>query len=274
MDFQRNTRIKTVKWVALALFSTVCLCAHAQEPSQKFTWPEGKRIAVSLSFDDARPSQVNAGTALLDEYGAKATFYLVPAQVKAQLAGWKKAAANGHEMGNHSLAHPCSGNFAWARHKALEEYTLDKMKTELIAANDEIQKLLGVMPDVFAYPCGQTYVGRGTETKSYIPVVAGLFHSGRGWLDEGPNDPGYCDFAQLTGMEMDGKNFEDILPILESARSNNLWVVLAGHEMGESGRQTTRLSMLRKLIEHAQNPANGIWLAPVGTVAKYIESQR
>ena len=53
-----------------------------------------------------------------------------------------------------------------------------------------------------------------------------------------------------------------------------VWLVLAGHEMGASGNQTTRLSMLKKLIEYAQNPANGIWIAPVGTVAKYIKGQK
>jgi len=51
-------------------------------------------------------------------------------------------------------------------------------------------------------------------------------------------------------------------------------LVLAGHEMGASGNQTTRLSMLKKLIEYAQNPANGIWIAPVGTVAKYIKGNK
>ncbi|MFA5245031.1 MAG: hypothetical protein WC380_06980, partial [Pedobacter sp.] len=131
----------------------------------------------------------------------------------------------------------------------------------------------GVKSEVFAYPCGQTYIGRGENTKSYVPVVSKLFLSGRGWLDEGPNAPQFCDLAQLTGMEMDGKDFDQILPLIENARKSGAWLVLAGHEMGASGNQTTRLSMLKQLIEYAQNPANGIWIAPVGTVAKYIKGQ-
>ncbi len=248
--------------------------SQAQSTSQVFPWPEGKHVAVSLTFDDARMSQVEGGTALLDEFGVKATFFVVPGQVKQRLEGWKKAAANGHEIGNHSLLHPCSGNFPWARQKALEDYTLEQMRKELVEANKQIEALLGVKSYVFAYPCGQTYVGRGLNTKSYIPVVAELFTLGRGWLDEGPNDPLFCDFAQLTGMEMDGKNFEDVLPLLESAKKNNFWVILAGHEMGESGPQTTRLSMLKKLIIYAQDPAHGVWIAPVGTVANYIQTKR
>ena len=239
-----------------------------------FPWPQGKQVAVSLSFDDARYSQVDAGTALLDKHGVKATFYLVPGAVKERLEGWKKAAASGHEMGNHSLLHPCTGNFPWARGKALEDYTLEKMSAELSEANKEIENLLGVTPRAFAYPCGQTFVGRGLNTRSYIPVVASLFTSGRGWLDEGPNDPVFCDLAQLTGMEMDGKDFDEIRAIVENAKKNHQWVVLAGHEMGTSGPQTTRLSMLEKLIQYANDPANGVWLAPVGTVGEYVEKLR
>ena len=243
----------------------------AQQAESTFAWPEGKQIAISLSFDDARASQVDAGTALLDQYGVKGTFYVVPNSVKQRLEGWKKAVASGHEIGNHSLNHPCTGNFPWSRQKALEDYTIDEMRKELISANKGIKELLGVEAKVFAYPCGQTFIGRAQSTKSYIPVVSELFLTGRGWLDEGPNDPRFCDFAQLTGMEMDGKDFDQILVLMNNAKKTGAWLVLAGHEMGETGGQTTRLSMLKKLIEYAQNPANGIWIAPVGTVAKYIQ---
>jgi len=257
--------------VCLILSGNILL---AQQSESIFTWPEGKQIAISLSFDDARASQVDAGTALLDQYGVKGTFYVVPNSVKQRLEGWKKAVASGHEIGNHSFNHPCTGNFPWSRPKAIENYTLKQMRSELILANKDIKELLGVEAEVFAYPCGQTYIGRGENTKSYVPVVSKLFLSGRGWLDEGPNAPQFCDLAQLTGMEMDGKDFEQILPLIENAKKSGAWLVLAGHEMGTSGNQTTRLSMLKKLIEYAQNPANGIWIAPVGTVAKYIKGQK
>ncbi len=246
----------------------------SQQSESTFAWPEGKQIAISLSFDDARASQVDAGTALLDQYGVKGTFYVVPNSVKQRLEGWKKAVTSGHEIGNHSFNHPCTGNFPWSRQKAIENYTLKKMRNELILTNKAIKELLGVEAEVFAYPCGQTYIGRGENTKSYVPVVSKLFLSGRGWLDEGPNAPQFCDLAQLTGMEMDGKDFDQILPLIVNAKKSGAWLVLAGHEMGESGNQTTRLSMLKKLIEYAQNPANGIWIAPVGTVAKYIKGQK
>src|SRR6266511_2235895 len=225
--------------------------ASAQAPAVPFAWPAGARAAVSLSFDDARPSQVDVGTALLDRHG-----------------GWKKAVVAGHEIGNHSLDHPCTGNFSWARKKALEEHTLEDMRRQMVEANARLRELLEVTPDTFAYPCGQTFVGRGLDTRSYVPLVAGMFVAGRGWLGEGPNDPAFCDLAQVLGMEMDGRDFEQLLPVLEQAREARAWLVLAGHEIGREGRQTTRIAMLEKLLPYVADPANGLWVAPVGTVAR------
>lgn len=258
--------------IAAACATTTLLAA--QQPSSSFPWPDGKRVAVSLSFDDARVSQVDGGTALLDRYGVKATFYLVPSTAERRLAAWKQAAANGHELANHSLTHPCSGNFAFSRTKALEDYTLDRMRAELVEANARLRDLFGVTSESFAYPCGQTFVGRGAGTQSYVPIAAALFVTARGWLDEAPNDPGYVDFAQITGIESDGKDFDDIRPVIENAKKTGAWVVFAGHDMAQGGAQTTRLAMLEALCAYATDPTNQVWIAPVGTVARYVRAHR
>ena len=255
----------------IPLLSTTLL---SQPPAPSFSWPEGKQAGLSLSFDDARPSQVDVGLSVLDRHGVKATFFVVPGRMEERLDGWRKAVAAGHEIGNHSLNHPCSGNFPWSRQKALENYTLGKMREELIGANARIQELLGVPVETFAYPCGQRFVGRGVSTQSYVPLVAELFTVGRGWLDETAADPAFCDLAQVFAIEMDGKDFGAIRELLEGARGEGLWLVLAGHEIGTGGHQTTRVSMLEELLAYARDAENGLWLAPVGTIARYIRDQR
>ena len=269
---QKTIARQLQKCFLLLLFILLKMQAIAQD-SIGYPWPGGKLAVISLSFDDARESQVIVGTNLLDQYSIKATFFVVPSTMQRQLEGWKKAVANGHEIGNHSLTHPCMENFDWSRSNALENYSLKTMRKNIAECNKKIEELLGVTPQVFAYPCGQKYVGRGTKTKSYVPLVSKMFLAGRGWLDEATNNPRYCNFAQLTGIEMDGKNFDQILPLIEGAKKSGKWLVLAGHEMGEEGQQTTRLTMLKQLAEYVNNPANGIWIAPVGVVAKYIQDQ-
>jgi len=248
--------------------------APAQE-KQGIRWPEGKRGAISLSFDDARPSQVDNGVPLLDRYHVRATFFVSPDRLKERVDAWKRAIAAGHEIGNHSLVHPCSGNFPWARQKALENYTLDQMRTELTEANRQVQALLGVTPTSFAYPCGQSYVGRGVNLRSYIPLVAEMFKTGRGWLGESPNDPSFCDMAQLIGVPTDDMEFSQLKSTIDQAMQNGQWLVLAGHDIAPSGpRQVTRMKMLEELCQYASDPKNGIWIDTIGNVASYVVKHR
>jgi peptidoglycan-N-acetylglucosamine deacetylase len=240
----------------------------------QFEWPQDKQVGVSLSFDDARASQVDAGTPLLDSYGVKATFYVSVAPLRGRLDDWKAAIAAGHEIGNHSMRHSCTGNFPFAREKALEDCTLEQMTAELDQASDEVETLLGVRPVTFAYPCGQKFVGRGVGVKSYVPVVASRFLAGRGWRDEMPNDPAFCDLAQLLGIDLDGLTWEQLKALIEQAKERHCWLVLGGHDIGEGGRQTTRIDTLRAFCEYAQDPNNGVWADTVVNIGRYVAAHR
>ncbi len=243
-------------------------------PSTRFPWPDGRRAAVSLTFDDARPSQVDVGVPILNEYGLRATFYVSPQRASERLDAWKRAVGAGHEIGNHSMRHPCTGNFPWSRQTALEEYTLALMGQELDQANAEIEKLLGVRAATFAYPCGQKFVGRGKNARSYVPLIAKRFAAGRGWRDEGVNNPAFCDPAQLMAMEFDGLTFEQLKTLLDTAVEQGGWLVLAGHEISAQGRQTTRVDTLRAFCEYAGDPQNGLWVDTVANVAGYVAEHR
>ncbi|MFC2126036.1 glycoside hydrolase family 3 C-terminal domain-containing protein [Bacteroidota bacterium] len=237
---------------------------------ENFVWLDNKKVAVSLTFDDARLSQVDTGIPIFDKYGVKATFYVTPSSMMERLEKWKEAVANGHEIGNHTITHPCTGNFTWSQYKALELKTLRDISLDIEEANLVLEETLGIHPVSFAYPCGQKYVGQGESYQSYVPLINDLFISGRGWMNEGPNDPIFCDLAQLTGMESDGKDFEYIKGLIDQAAESGAWLVLAGHEIGEPGNQTTLSSTMEAICKYASDPANGIWIAPVGTIAKFL----
>lgn len=263
---------------AICFFSVMCmplLAASAPLEKAGFRWPEGKTAAISLSFDDARPSQVQTGLPLFERYGLKVTFYVVPDRVEEHLDAWKRAVAQGHEIGNHTIHHPGTGNFAWARKNPIESYTLDRMQSELEEANLRIARLLGVTPRSFAYTCGHTSVGRGASTVSYVPLVSRMFLSGRCWKSEVDNDPEFGDLSQIMAIEMDGKSFQEIKPLVDDALAKGRWLVLAGHDIAwAAAPETTQMEMLCQLLEYLHGPASRAWAAPVGVVAKHIAGER
>jgi beta-glucosidase len=261
-------------FLLMPLASTFAQYGPGHSSSSTFPWPEGKKAAISLTFDDARVSQVDQGIPLLDKYGIKATFYVSPPAMLQRTEGWKQALKNGHEVGNHSLTHPCTGNFSWARNRALEDQTITSIEKEMEEANRIIRENLGVVPVSFAYPCGQKFVGQGVNTRSYVPLVADKFKTGRGWLDEGPNDPFYCDLAQLTGMPSDNQEWPEIKALIDEAVEKGRWLVLAGHEMADQGNQTTYLKTLEALSKYVAQPESEIWVAPVEEIAAYVAAKR
>jgi peptidoglycan-N-acetylglucosamine deacetylase len=260
------------------LLSTMSFAQYENPENKKmnstFNWPNNAKVAVSISFDDSRSSQLDVGIPILDKRNVKATFYIVPEYFEKRVEEWKIAFKNGHEIASHSLVHPCSGNYLWARHKALEEYTLAKMKKELHDANSVIQQHIGKIPISFGYPCGQTFVGRGKGLKSYIPIVADMFVTGRGWMNEYSNDPTFCDLANLAGRELDGLSFDEAIALVEEAKENGHWVILAGHDIGEPDRQTVLSTTLEKLCIYLNDPVNNIWIDTVGNVGSYISENR
>lgn len=246
----------------------------SEQARRPFQWPDGKRMALSITFDDGRPSQVDAGLALFRKHGVKVTFFLQGNQIEKRLDEWRQAVADGHEIGNHSMTHPCTGNYQFSRHNALEDYSLSMMQKQLDSANAQISRLLGVKPQTFAYPCGQKFVGRGRNTKSYVPLIAKHFLVGRGYLDEAANDPAFCDLSQTLGTPFDDLDFEQMMKPIQEAVEQGRWVVFVGHEIGDRGFQITDIKALEALCDYAKDPANGIWLGTVSEIGKYIRGRR
>jgi peptidoglycan-N-acetylglucosamine deacetylase len=246
----------------------------SQSTTPAFQWPQGKRVAVSLTFDDAQPSQVDVAMGILNKHNARASFYLSLKGIKPKFDGWKAAIAQGHEVGNHTVTHPCTGNFEWSRANALEDYTPARMEEELLGANREIQALLGVTPQTFAYPCGLTFMGRGVNTVSYVPLVAKHFLVGRGFRNESFNPPAYCDLANVGAFNMDNANAPDLIKQVKLGADRGYWVLFVGHRVGDEGNQMVYGHVLDSLCAYCADPANGVWLDTTFNIGKYVKAQR
>lgn len=254
-----------------SLLLTPALLA-AQQP-KPFQWPNGYKAALSLSFDDSRLSQVDAGIPFLNKHNVKATFYVLSSSYTKRLDAWKAALKAGHEIAHHTKTHACTGNYAFAKNKALEDFTLTRMAEDLDTATDEIVTTFGIKPTSFAYPCGQKFVGRGASTQSYVPLIAKRFVTGRGYLDEAANDPSICDLSALMGTGLDNLDFPAMKKLLDAAAKDGRWLIFAGHEMGnENKNQMTSLDALAQLIPYARS--QNIWLDTVHNIGQHVYKSR
>ena len=241
----------------------------------RFSWPDGVKAAISLTFDDARESQLIHGLPILDAYDVKASFYVSLPTLDLRLDQWQRVAEAGHEIGNHSTHHVCSGNFCWDAGHTLEDYDLPQREADILGAQADLKERFGFAPRTFAYPCGQSFVGRGEDCRSYTPIVAANFIAGRRFRDEVFNDPSFSDLARLAGTEGDCCSFEQLLAMLTGAKQDQAWIVLALHDVGtDQLRQVLSTDALDKLCAYCRDDSNGIWIDPVEHIADYVRQNR
>jgi peptidoglycan-N-acetylglucosamine deacetylase len=239
-------------------------------------WPQGRRAALSLTFDDARVSQIDRGLEVLSRHRARATFYVSLPTLEQRLDGWRAAVAAGHEIGNHSLTHPCSGNFAFSARNALEDMNLADMARELDEASARVQRLLGLWPTTFAYPCGNTFVGRGRLTASYVPLVAERFAAGRGYLNGQTNSPERCDLAQLVSVGLDRAPIDHVTDLIELALDEGSWLVFTGHDIGADDDEplSVDIDALERVLQIAAARAPALWVDTVAAIAGHVKARR
>jgi peptidoglycan/xylan/chitin deacetylase (PgdA/CDA1 family) len=93
---------------ALALLPAVTGTAQNATPAPADEWNH-KQCAVVLTYDDAIDQDLDNVVPALDSLGLKGTFYLIGRSpvVGKRMEEWRAAAREGHELGNHSLTHPC-----------------------------------------------------------------------------------------------------------------------------------------------------------------------
>ncbi len=247
------------------------LARAADTEASRRAWPDGFQAALSISFDDARRSQIDLGLPVMDQLGIPATFFVLPHGVDLARPGWQELVAAGHEIGNHTARHPCSANFSWSRHHAIEDLNLADMAREITDADAWVAAVLGVECRSFAYPCGHTFVGRGSDTQSYVPLVAERFVAGRTFNDVAINSPVHGDLAQISAMNSDGLTFEQLRPTLESALDDGAWLVLGGHEVGHRGDpETTMPATLAATVEWCRS--HDVWIDSIGNVASRVHT--
>jgi peptidoglycan-N-acetylglucosamine deacetylase len=233
-----------------------------------------KKCAVSLTYDDALNVHLDNAIPVLDSLGFKATFYLsayMPG-CKERLEDWKKAAQHGHELGNHTLFHPCIGSVKgreWvSAERDLSRYSMDRFLEEIRMTNVFLKALDGKSQRTFAYPCGDTLV----QNQSVVSKITSDFVSARGVKGE------LVSFKQkniynVGSYMISGQSSAEMIKLVKEAMRTNSAIVFLFHGVGGEHGLNVGLKEHRELLQFLKANEKEIWVAPFVEVTEHIKSK-
>lgn len=109
---------------------------------------ETEEKVIALTFDDGPTKNVDQLLPLLDEYNAKATFFLIGNEIEKHPEEAKKLFEAGHQIGNHTYSH---------KRMVLKSPSFIK---EEIEKTDELIRSIGYTEEIdFRPPYGKKFIG-------------------------------------------------------------------------------------------------------------------
>lgn len=169
--------MRAMRALFAVIAAAVSMAAVAQSPPAAMVWPNQARAAVSLAYDDALNSQLDIAVPALNRHGLKASFYLTLGSdtVRKRLAAWQKVAAQGHELGNHTLFHQCARSApdrSWvSADNDLDTTSAAQLVAQIRVGNTLLQAVDGKSERTFAAPCGDL----NASGKPYLAELQGDF---------------------------------------------------------------------------------------------------
>lgn len=255
----------------LALLSCVyCSNLYADQP----LW-QGKRAAVALTYDDSLNVHLDKVVPALNKHGLKGTFYLTVnfAPYPSRLNEWQQVAAEGHELGNHTLFHPCSGKGPgreWVNPtRDLSQWSVQRVVDNIQVGNTALQALDNQNQRTLAYPCGDT----DASGESYIDAIKPMFVGARG-VKPGYPKPSEVNRYDIAAHMINGQSLEQLQAMVDTAIEREGLLVFLFHGVGgEHGLnldETTHSQLLDYLV--SQEPQ--LWIAPMQDIAQFIAEQQ
>ena len=238
---------------------------------------------VSLTFDDALDEHLDHALPALNDAGLRGTFYthLSSLGFLNRQSEWRQAAADGHELGNHTVFHPADLRKNWVRPgNAIDYYSVDRMKLELEFANASLSSLDGRVERTFAYPCCNSFVGTrgwvrrtieragfertrvagwidrwnldlGSTLQSYEATVEELFIAGRGGgLVLGQQVPQTATWrrSKLPSAAVVSWTIDELRAHVTNAVDAGTWAILQFHGIGGGHWMDCRLSVFCEFV--------------------------
>ncbi|MFJ6417654.1 polysaccharide deacetylase family protein [Paeniglutamicibacter sp. NPDC091659] len=129
------------------------------KPEAERTPPNCSKVkCVALTFDDGPGKYTPELLSLLDQYDAKATFFLIGKNVKKHPQIVRDELSKGHEIGNHT----------WS-HKDLTKVSIAAAKRDLQKTDDAIKEATGTDPTLVRPPFGA--LPRSLKKNLSVPIA-------------------------------------------------------------------------------------------------------
>lgn len=234
-----------------------------------------RSCAVVLTYDDAIDVDLDNALPALDSLGLKGTFYLIgssPVVVK-RMKEWRAAAAEGHELGNHSLYHPCDGSlpgrsFVQPDHD-LHTYTVERAVREIRLNNELLNTIDGKTKRTFAYPCGDLTIGGS----SFYEPLRKDFVAARGVRSAmDPIEKVNLDNIDCFGINGQGADY--MIGLVRKAMESHTVLVFLFHGVGGGHSLNVALDEHSRLLHYLKEHEKEIWVAPMVEVAEFIKIYR
>jgi peptidoglycan/xylan/chitin deacetylase (PgdA/CDA1 family) len=252
---------------AVFFFLFFALNAEAQ-----FNQPwRGKKCAVVLTYDDAINQHLDNAAPLLDSLGLKASFYVTAfsQSVQTRLNDWKKLATSGHELGNHTLFHPCDNSSGTRNFLApeyyLNKYTVKRMVDETRMTNLFLQALDGKTKRTFAYTCGDMKIG----DSSFINPMKADFVAARAVRNQ-MHKIGEVDLYNVDCYMVNNHSAADMIGWAKKAAETNSLLVILFHGVGGGNGLDVSLAAHREFLLYLKENEKDIMIAPMVETATHI----
>jgi len=190
---------------------------------------------------------------------------------------WKPVAAFGHELGNHTLFHPCRRDpeerYDWlAPHYDLCAYTAQRWLDEMRVANCLLRAIDGRSERTYGNTCCNTSIGRGAHEVDLAGLIDRLFVAGRGPCNARIVQPSSIHYAALGHFNGDGKTFDDIRAHIELASDRGGWIIFMFHGVGsETHAGFIEPGQHAMLVDFLAANAGRIWAASMVNVAGHLK---
>ena len=238
------------------------------------TW-NGKSCAVVLTYDDGLNVDLSNVIPALDSVGLKGTFYISDYfdGLKNQIFNWRKAAGEGHELGNHTIWHPCEGGRPGREfvkpETDLNNYTVSRMVKEIKTMNNILKAIDGKEERTFAYPCGDTRI----HDTAYLDGLKNEFIAARGVTPE-MLPINKIDLYNIGCYGINGQTGEQLIELVKKAMTTRTLLVFLFHGVGGEHSLNVSLEAHSRLLHYLKQHENEIWSAPMIDVAAFIKSNR